>query len=307
MRSSACCLDAAPMPNVKRPPRGVWAVRACCATSMGCRPYSGTTEVPNSVRCGASAPTQASATRGWTASAWETQRLSNPAAHSAAVHRLQQVLEDAHSKWASGATDGMGVSGRAILGAWLASVVSPEEVAERATGRLRKPKQDLHDVLEESLAAWEAPMETLGRACTAVLALLDPMPGLRQRIAQERSAAMGVELAWWPSAQPLCSGAKLSAGNQESAGQCKRGRTGTGTKWLRAVFVACAPAAGHPQGTYLGTTFRRFARRQGKQRAAVRVVPRLVEAAYCIIRDTVPERDFPEKHLTLWGRRVTIY
>src|SRR5215510_12641512 len=51
---------------------------ACCATSMGCRPYRGTTEVPNSVRCGASAPTQASATMGWTAIAWETQRLSNP-------------------------------------------------------------------------------------------------------------------------------------------------------------------------------------------------------------------------------------
>ena len=49
MRSSACCLDAAPMPSVKRPPRAVWAVMACCATSMGCRPYSGTTEVPNSV------------------------------------------------------------------------------------------------------------------------------------------------------------------------------------------------------------------------------------------------------------------
>jgi len=46
---------------------------------------------------------------------------------SAEVHRLQKGLEDAKSKLASGATDGMGVSGRAILRALLAGVVSPEE------------------------------------------------------------------------------------------------------------------------------------------------------------------------------------
>jgi hypothetical protein len=47
--------------------------------------------------------------------------------HSAEVHRLQKVLEDANSKFASVATEVMGVSGRAILRALLAGVVSPEE------------------------------------------------------------------------------------------------------------------------------------------------------------------------------------
>jgi len=47
--------------------------------------------------------------------------------HSAEVNRLQQVLEDANIKLASVATDVMGVSGRAILRALLAGVVSPEE------------------------------------------------------------------------------------------------------------------------------------------------------------------------------------
>jgi transposase len=47
--------------------------------------------------------------------------------HSAEVHRLQKVREDAHIKLASVATDVMGVSGRAILRALLAGVVSPEE------------------------------------------------------------------------------------------------------------------------------------------------------------------------------------
>jgi len=53
-------------------------------------------------------------------------------------------------------------------------------------------------------------------------------------------------MAWFPSAKPLCSWAKLSPGNKESAGKCKSGRTGKGHKWLRAVLVAWAQAAGHP-------------------------------------------------------------
>jgi transposase len=47
------------------------------------------------------------------------------------------------TKLASVAPDVMGVSGRAILRALLAGVVSPEALAELAKGRLRKKKQDL--------------------------------------------------------------------------------------------------------------------------------------------------------------------
>jgi hypothetical protein len=63
--------------------------------------------------------------------------------HSAEVNRLQKVLEDANIKLASVATDVMGVSGRAILHALLAGVVSPEALAELAKGRLRQKKPDL--------------------------------------------------------------------------------------------------------------------------------------------------------------------
>src|SRR5262245_48990754 len=55
--------------------------------------------------------------------------------HSAEVNRLQKVLEDANIKWASVATAVMGVSGRAILRALLAGVVSPEALAELEIGR----------------------------------------------------------------------------------------------------------------------------------------------------------------------------
>ena len=67
------------MPSVKRPPSALWAVRASWASPIGCRPYSGTTDVPTSARPAVSAAAAARPTIGSTALAWEIQRLSNPA------------------------------------------------------------------------------------------------------------------------------------------------------------------------------------------------------------------------------------
>ena len=113
-------------------------------------------------------------------------------------------------------------------------------------------------------------------------------------------------MAWFPSAKHLCSWAKLSPGNNESAGKRKSGRTGKGNKWLRAVLVECAHAAGHTKGTYLGTKFRRFASRKGTQRAAVMVAHRLLEAAYFIIRDKVPYRELGDQYLDAQHREHVI-
>ena len=105
----------------------------------------------------------------------------------------------------------------ASLRALLAGVVSPEALAELAKGRLRKKKQDLHaalqgrfrphhtqlltpilahiDFLEESIAACEAQIETLCRPFAEVIALLDTIPGVSQRTAQDLVAEIGVEMA----------------------------------------------------------------------------------------------------------------
>src|SRR5216683_6815047 len=56
---------------------------------------------------------------------------------SAAVQRLQKVLEDANIKLGGVATDVMGVSGRAILAALLEGTAEPAEMAELARGKLR--------------------------------------------------------------------------------------------------------------------------------------------------------------------------
>lgn len=63
-------------------------------------------------------------------------------------HRVQQLLEDAHSKLASVASDMMGVSGRAIWAAWLAGHDAPHALAALATGRLRTKRDELAPALE---------------------------------------------------------------------------------------------------------------------------------------------------------------
>ena len=58
--------------------------------------------------------------------------------------------------------------------------------------------------------------------------------------------------------------------------------------------------------TYLGTKCRRFASRNGTQRAAVMVAHRILEAAYFIIRDTVPYRELGEQYLDAHHREHLI-
>jgi transposase len=58
------------------------------------------------------------------------------------VNRVQGVLERANIHLAPGATDSMGVSGRAILAASIAGRAAPETMAELAKGQIR-PKLPL--------------------------------------------------------------------------------------------------------------------------------------------------------------------
>jgi transposase len=166
--------------------------------------------------------------------------------HSTEVNRLQKILEDANSKLASVATDVMGVSGRQMLQALLAGVTDPVQLAALAKGRLRAKKAQLQaallgrfrpphvrllthilahlEFLEESLASCEAEVEELCRPLADEIALLDTAPGVSTRTAQDLIAETGVAMEHFPSPRHLCSWAKLSPGNNESAGKRKSGR-----------------------------------------------------------------------------------
>jgi len=238
---------------------------------------------------------------------------------AAEVNRVQKILEQANIKLASVATDIMGVSSRAMLAALLQDAAQdPQQIAELAKGRLREKRPELAlalegrfrshhtkllrrilthiDFLAESITECEEEIDELCRPFAAVLERLDGITGVNLRSAQDLVAEIGLDMSQFPSHKHLCSWAGVSPGNNESAGRRKRARTKKGNKWLTAILVQCAQAAGHTKDTYLGAQFRRFAGRKGKNKAAVIVAHSILEAAYFVIRDQVSYQDLGPQH-----------
>lgn len=237
---------------------------------------------------------------------------------AAEVNRVQKILEQANIKLASVATDVMGVSGRAMLEALVKGDQDPEQMAELSKGRMRQKKAELAlalegrfrphhtrlltrilahiDFLAQSIAECEQEIEELCLPFAAVVERLDGITGMSQRSAQDMLAEIGLNMGQYPSHKHLCSWSGVSPGNNESAGKRKQARTRKGNKWLRAILVECAQAAGHTKDTYLGAQFRRFAGRKGKNKAAVVVAHSILEAAYFIIRDEVSYNDLGSGH-----------
>jgi transposase len=75
------------------------------------------------------------------------QRTQLVAEQTSVTNRIQKVLEDANIKLAAVATDVLGVSGRAMLGALLSGQSTPEEMARLARGRLKSKIPELEEAL----------------------------------------------------------------------------------------------------------------------------------------------------------------
>jgi transposase len=239
-------------------------------------------------------------------------------ARASEVRRLQKLLEQANIKLSSVATDVLGVSGRAILEALLSGNQDTQQMAELSKGRLRQKKPELAlalegrfrphharlisrilahtDFLDQSIAECGEEIDQLCHPFDQIIERLDGITGVNRRAAQDLIAETGVDMSHFPSHKHICSWSGVSPGNNESGGKRKSGRTRKGNKWLRAILVECAQAAGHSKGTYLGAQFRRFASRKGKKKAAVVVAHSILEAAYFITRDQLSYRDLGATH-----------
>jgi transposase len=226
---------------------------------------------------------------------------------SAAVRRLQAVLEDANLKVAGVATDVMGVSGRAILAALLAGTTDPATLAELAKGKLRRKRAQLEQALVGRMTAHHRLLLTLHlehvdfldeqidrlsqeiavrlRPVQATLERLDAIPGVGPRTAEVLAAEVGLDMGRFPSAAHLASWAGMCPGSYESAGKHKGGKTRKGNKWLRRALVEAACAAARNKETYLAARYRRLLVRRGKRRAAVAVGHTLLCLVYALLAD----------------------
>jgi len=244
---------------------------------------------------------------------------------SAAVNRIQKVLEDANIKLAGVATDIMGKSGRDILAALLEGALDAPAMADLARGKLRRKHEALEqalrgrmadhhrmlialhlehiDLLDEQIARLSADIAERLRPDEATLLRLETIPGVGRRTAEVLAAEMGLDMSRFPSAGHLASWAGMCPGVHESAGRRKSGKRREGNKALRRVLTEAAHAAARTKKkdqTSLRGQYRRLVVRCGKKKAAVAVGHTILRIAHYLL---VQETTYQEQELVYLDER----
>lgn len=207
--------------------------------------------------------------------------------------RLEKLLEDSQIKLSSVISDVLGVSGRQMLEALIAGQRDPKVLAQMARGSMRGKI----DALEEALTGHfddhharltrrmlrridaiavdveelDVEIEELIAPFHHLIDLLDQIPGVNARSAQELVAEIGIDMSRFPTAANLVSWAKFAPIAKTSAGRgTPGGPTGKGNPWLAGTLGEVVAGAGRTH-TFLGERYRRLAKRRGKDRATVAV------------------------------------
>lgn len=223
------------------------------------------------------------------------------------INRLQKVLEGANIKLSSVVSDILGISSRNMLEALIQGEEDPEKLSELAQKRLKTKKGELQKALKglmgphqkliieimlERIDSLNAKVKQIDEEVEKrmdpffeIVDLLDTIPGVGRRTAEQIIAEIGVDMSRFPTASHLCSWAGLAPGNNESAGKRKSGKTRKGNKKLRAALVEAARAAARTKDTYFSNKYQRLAARRGAKRAAVAIAHQILKISYYIIRD----------------------
>lgn len=229
------------------------------------------------------------------------------------ANRLQKVLEGANIKLGSVASDVLGRSGRDMLAAICQGTEDPAVLADMARGRLRDKSEELQkalrgligphqrfllqeqlfhiEELEARLSRLNAEIEARLSPFAPSLDLLETIPGIGRRIAEDLVAEIGTDMSRFPTDRHLASWAKICPGNRRSAGKAKREHIGGGNPWLRSLLVEAAWGAAHSKNTFLAAQYRRLFGRLGERRAAVAVAHSILVIAYHVLRDGKPYQE----------------
>jgi transposase len=207
------------------------------------------------------------------------------------AQRLEKELEDAGIKLSVVATDILGVSGRAMLGALIDGEHDVEILADLARGRMRPKIPDLQqamigrfgphhaflcrmhldriDALDRDITALSQRIQAVIAPFQNLLTRLDTIPGVNQHVAQVIIAETGGDMTQFPTPAHLASWAGVCPGNHASGGKRKSGKTRKGDHWLTAALGVAALAALRSKDTYLSAQYRRLVRRLGNKQKAI--------------------------------------
>ncbi|HAA80815.1 MAG TPA: IS110 family transposase, partial [Thermoanaerobacter sp.] len=226
------------------------------------------------------------------------------------LNRIQKVLEGANIKLSSVVSDINGASSRSILEAIINGEENPETLAQLSQGKLKNKMDELKrslkglinhhqktlieiqlrhiDYLDQEITKLDEEIKNRMHPFEQDLALLDTIPGVGRRTAEQIIAEIGTNMEQFPSAAHLCSWAGLCPGHNESAGKQKSARTRKGNQKLRSSLIEAARAASRAKDTYLSSQYHRIAARRGANRAAVAVAHSILVIVYHILKQKQP-------------------
>lgn len=244
------------------------------------------------------------------------------------ANRVQKVLEGANIKLGSVASDVLGASGRAMLQAIAQGTEDPEALADLAKGRLRDKHEELvkalrglvgahqrmiigcqlHHIafLEEQIAKLDQEVASRMGPFAKAVELVDGIPGVDVRTAQDILGEIGLKVSQFPSASHLASWAGVCPGNNRSAGKRRSGRTRRGNRWLRSALVLAARSALRCIGTYLNAQYHRLAARRGDKRAVMAVAHSILVTIYNMLQKNIPYKELGPDHFDKRNSQATI-
>ena len=218
------------------------------------------------------------------------------------ANRLHKALEDTGIKLGCVATNILGASGRAMLGALISGTTDPELLAELARGRLRQKIPALRealqgrfdhlhavwigailnhiDFLDEQIASLTDAIEEQIAPFQSAVELLCTIPGVQRRTAEAIIGEIGVDMSVFPTARHLASWAGQCPGNDQSAGKRRSGRTRNGSKWLDCALEESALSAIRAKDVYLAAQYARLRPRRGHKKALGAVKHSILCAAW---------------------------
>jgi transposase len=226
------------------------------------------------------------------------------------INRIQKVLEGANIKLSAVVSNINGKSSRLMLKGLIKGDYNPEDLAKLAMGRMKSKKKELTqalqgfmghhqrmmlttqlqhiDFLDEQISKLDAEVRERMRPFDREIDLLDTIPGVNRRAAEQILAEIGTDMSRFPSAKHLTSWAGMAPGNNESAGKRKSGKTTKGNKKLQNALIEAARAAARTKNTYLSSLYHNIAARRGKNRAAVAVGRTILESIYYMLTRNQP-------------------
>jgi transposase len=123
------------------------------------------------------------------------------------------------------------------------------------------------------------------------ITIWDGIPGIGRRVAEQLVAELGVDMRQFPSAAHAASWAKLSPGNNVSAGKRYSSKIGKGNQWLRSTLIQAAHAAVKVKDSSLAAFYHRLVARRGVKKAIVAVAHKILTLAYTLLRKREPYQE----------------